>query len=294
MIEMVDLSRKLGKAEYKETITQLEIEVGELQRRARDLKIPCIIVFEGWDAAGKGTLINRLMLALDPRGLNVYPINPPTEDESLRPFLWRFWIKTPSKGRIAIFDRSWYGKVLVERVDKLVNKNEWSRAYQAINSFEKQLRNDGTIIIKFFLHISKKEQKYRFKKLLKNSATAWKVTKDDWKHHKQYEKYVVAINEMLEKTDTSLAPWTIIESHDRKYATVKVFETIKKTIANRIYEIEHQSAEDGRSGWLCNKCRYRRHGDVATTDLYPMACCIRYGWIMKNSTNRIVVMELLI
>ncbi len=170
MLEKVDLSKKLSKEEYKSAIDGLKNKLGELQRRARNLGIPVIIVFEGWDAAGKGTMINRLLISMDPRGFTVHPINPPNEEERLRPFLWRFWTKTPERGRIAIFDRSWYGRVLVGRVDKLVKRREWEKAFDEIRSFERQLSDDGTVIIKFFLHISKEEQKSRFKKLQKKSV----------------------------------------------------------------------------------------------------------------------------
>lgn len=238
MLEKIDLSKKVEKAEYKAIILDLELKLGALQREARALEIPVIIVFEGWDAAGKGTLINRLLLSLDPRGFNVYPTNPPNEEERLRPFLWRFWIKTPERGRMAIFDRSWYGKVLVERVDHIVKKKVWSKAYDEIESFERQLVDDGNVIIKFFLHITQKEQKKRFKKLQSNPSTAWKVTEEDWKHHRQYDTYLEAIEEMLAKTDTSFAPWTIVEAHDRRFATVKVFETVVEAIERKVQDIK--------------------------------------------------------
>lgn len=234
MLEQVDLSKKVEKEEYKTVVSDLELRLGELQREARALDIPILIVFEGWDAAGKGTLINRLILTFDPRGCIVYPINPPNEEERLRPFLWRFWIKTPPKGKIAVFDRSWYGRVLVERVGKFAKKREWQRAYGEITSFERQLTDDGTVIMKFFLHISQKEQKKRFEKLQKSPTTAWKVTKEDWKHHKQYGKYLEATEDMLAKTDTDFAPWTIVESHDRRFATIKVFKTVIDTIERKI------------------------------------------------------------
>ena len=240
MLEKIDLSKKIKKAEYKSVIHDLEIKLGVLQRQSREHRIPVIVIFEGWDAAGKGTLINQLMLTLDPRGFAVYPIKAPNEEESFRPFLWRFWIKTPEKGRIAIFDRSWYGRVLVERVDEIVPKKVWTHAYEDINAFERQLADDGTVIVKFYLHITKKEQKKRFQKLLANSSTSWKVTKEDWRHHKQYDDYVVAIEEMLDKTDTEIAPWTIVEAHDRRFAIVKVFRTVAEAIERRINEIQIQ------------------------------------------------------
>lgn len=242
MLEKINLAKKIDKAKYKQIISDLELKIAELQRKAKDFGIPVILIFEGWDAAGKGTLINRLILSLDPRGFTVHPINPPNEEEKLRPFLWRFWIKTPEKGRIALFDRSWYGKVMVERVDKIVKKKVWIKAYDEIKSFERQLTANGTIIIKFFLHIDKKEQKQRFKKLQKNRSTAWKVTKDDWKHHKQYKNYTDAIEEMLAKTDTEFAPWTIVEAHDRRFAEVKVFKTVIDAIERKIHKLENSKA----------------------------------------------------
>ena len=226
MLEKIDLSKKTSKEEFKNIKNVLENKLGELQRQVRALKIPAVIVFEGWDAAGKGTMINNLILTFDPRGFTVYPINAPNEEERMRPFLWRHWIKTPAKGRIAVFDRSWYGRVQVERVDKLVKKKEWKTAFADINSFERQLADDGFIIIKFYLHIDKKEQKRRFKKLQNNPATAWKVTEDDWKHHKQYQDYYAAADDMLVKTDTDYAPWTVVEAHDRRFATIKIYKTV--------------------------------------------------------------------
>lgn len=237
MLEQIDLSKILERADYKSFKSELELKLSQIQQQVRTAQIPVMIVFEGWDAAGKGTLINRLILALDPRSYSVHPINPPTKEEKLRPFLWRFWTKTPERGRVAIFDRSWYGRVLVERVDKVVKKKIWKQAYAEINTFEKQLVNDGTVIIKFFLHISKKEQKKRFIKLEKNPATEWKVTDDDWKHHEQYKKYAEVIEEMLEKTDTEVAPWTIVEAHDRRYATVKIFRTVISAIERRLEQV---------------------------------------------------------
>ncbi|PID58939.1 phosphate--AMP phosphotransferase [candidate division KSB3 bacterium] len=226
MLEQSDLSTKVDKKEYKSILPTLESRMGALQREARELGIPVAIVFEGWDAAGKGTLINRLIQTFDPRGCIVHPISAPNEEEAFRPFLWRFWVKTPPNGKIAVFDRSWYGRVLVGRVDKLIKKKDWQRAYEEIRSFESQLTTGGMLIIKFFLHISKHEQKKRFKKLEASPITKWKVTQEDWKHHQQYETYLNATEEMLVKTETGFAPWTVIEAHDRRFATLKTFKTV--------------------------------------------------------------------
>lgn len=234
MLEKIDLTQKIDRSKYKGIINQLEIKIAELQREAKTLKIPIIIVLEGWGAAGKGTLINKLIISLDPRGYSVYSTRPPTEEEVFRPFLWRYWKQLPEKGRIAIFDRSWYQRVLTERIDRSIKKQDWQNAYQDIKSLERQLFDDGYVIIKFFIHISKSEQKKRFKKLESNTATAWRVTKEDWKHNKQYQKYVKAIEDMLAKTDTDYAPWTIVEAHDRRFATVKVFQKTIQAIQEKI------------------------------------------------------------
>ncbi len=261
MLEQVVLDQKVAKAEYNLSIEPLERRIGELQRRARELGIPLVIVFEGWDAAGKGTMINRLIQALDPRGFNVYPINAPTAEEALRPFLWRFWTRTPERGRIAIFDRSWYGRVLTERVNKLVPKDVWTESYESIRCFERQLADDGAVLVKFFLHISKKEQKKRFIELESNPALSWKVTKQDWRHHKQYENYYRAAEDMLAQTDTAYAPWTIIESHDRRFATLKIFGTTIRALENRV------QAEEGHQEKRPNRKKPAREQQLANTSI---------------------------
>jgi AMP-polyphosphate phosphotransferase len=237
MLDKVDLAKKLEKKQYKAIMPGLTEKLGELQRTCREKQIPVMIVFEGWDAAGKGTMINRLMLALDARGYKVQPTNPPNEEERLRPYMWRFWCKTPAHGRITIFDRSWYGRVLVERVNKLVSKKVWRAAYEEINSFERQLADDGTVIVKFFLHISKKEQKKRFKALEENKATSWKVTREDWKNHQRYDEYAEAVEDMLAATDSYQAPWTIVESTDQRHATAKVFGAVIEALQSRLDKI---------------------------------------------------------
>ncbi|MEW6356755.1 MAG: phosphate--AMP phosphotransferase [Planctomycetota bacterium] len=226
MLDKVDLTKSLSKQEYQKVFEPLQWRLNDLQRQARSAGVPIIIVFEGWDAAGKGSLINRLASGLDPRGFKVHPISAPNEEEHYHPYLWRFWTKLPPKGTMAIFDRSWYGRVLVERVDKLTPEEGWRRAYEEILEFERQLADDGAVIVKFWLHITKKEQKKRFNKIEKNSSLEWKVGKEEWRHHKQYKKYLLAVEEMLERTSTAFAPWTIIEATDRRWARVKMVETI--------------------------------------------------------------------
>ena len=237
MLEKIDLSKKMGKKEYSQQMDVLGIRLGELQRECRELGIPVIIVFEGFGAAGKGTLINRLIRPLDPRGFDVYAVNGESEEEQMHPFLWRFWTKTPAKGRIAIFDRSWYRRVLIDRFDKITSTKQLGYAYNEIVSFEQQLADDGTVIIKFFLDITKKEQTKRFKKLLDNKETAWRVSKGDLKRNHQFEEYKVMNEEMLQQTDTDFAPWTIIEAMDREYATVKVVSTVIRRLEKQINQV---------------------------------------------------------
>ncbi len=194
MLEKIDLKKKCQGKEYKARLEEESAKLSVLQRQCKEARIPVIIVFEGFGAAGKGTQINRLIQAMDPRGFSVYTSNKESEDERLHPFLWRYWTKIPAKGRFAIFDRSWYRRVLVDRFDKITKKEELPSAFHDILSFERQLTDDGTVIIKFFLYISKEEQKKRFKLLEDSKETAWKVTEADWKRNKEYSEYL-KINE---------------------------------------------------------------------------------------------------
>lgn len=226
MLEKVDLDVKLAKEEYKERHGRLGERLLLLQRSCWEHKIPVIILFEGWDASGKGTSINGLARYMDPRGFKIQPIKGASAYEKQMPWLWRFWLKTPNYGEVAIFDRSWYGRVLVERVEGLIPAEEWRQAYQDILEFERALTDDGYVLIKFFLHISKTEQRRRFKRLEKDKLQSWRVQKEDWAHHKKYDQYLEAIEEMLARTETELGPWTIIEATDRRWARVKILETL--------------------------------------------------------------------
>ena len=243
MLEKIDLNKKVEKKDYKAAMDQASERLGLLQRECKAAGIPVIVVFEGMGAAGKGVQINRLIQALDPRGFDVYAFNRATEEEQMRPFLWRFWTKTPAKGRIAVFDRSWYRSVQVDRFDGLTPEEGMADAYQDILSFEKQLSDDGTVIIKFFLYIDKEEQKKRFKKLDGSKETAWRVTKEDWQRNKEFDRYLLMNEEMLEKTDTDYAPWTIIEALDKDYAALKIITTVIDRMA---YELEKKKAAAGR------------------------------------------------
>lgn len=238
MLENIDLNKKMTKKEYKKMAESLEPKLSELQREARRQGLPVMIVFEGWSASGKGTLINRLIQPLDPRGFKVFTIQKESEEERMHPFLWRFWTKTPEKGRMHIFDRSWYRKVITEQMDKPADDDSLSRSYQQILSFEEQLAADGTLIIKFFLHISAKEQEKRLKKLETSPETSWRVTKADWKHYKQYDAYLAMYDRMLEQTDMPWASWNIIEATDKEYAALKIMSITAKRLEARLAEIQ--------------------------------------------------------
>ena len=243
MLEKVDLTKKLSKEEYKNKMERLEVRIGQLQRQCKELKIPVIIVFEGFGASGKGLQIGRLIQSMDPRGFQVYPIKNETEEERMHPFLWRFWTKTPERGRIAIFDGSWYRRVLIDRFEKRTKEKDLPAAFHSINAFEEQLADDGNVIIKLFLDIDKKEQKKRFEKLQKNKETVWRVTQGDIERNAHYDEYAAMMEDMLFKTDKDYAPWTIIESMDRRFATVKIYTTVVKALADQIEKVQKTKAK---------------------------------------------------
>lgn len=234
MLEKIDLSQKIKKKEYKQIFPVLRRQLYALQKASWDAEIPVIILFEGWDAAGKGTSIQTLTSRLDPRGFKLYPIRAARTYESKRPWLWRFWLKIPGHGEWTIFDRSWYGRTLVERVEGLIPERDWRRAYRNIIDFERTLADDGYLIIKFFLHISREEQKRRFDKLIEDPLTAWQVLPEDWEHHKHYDQWLLAYEETFERTETEWGPWTIVEATDRKFTNVKIFKTIIANLEDRL------------------------------------------------------------
>lgn len=245
MLEKIDLTKSLKKKEYKKRMVKLESKIAFLQRELKNLGVPVMIVFEGFGAAGKGTQINRLIQALDPRGFTVYSTDAETKDEKMHPFLWRFWTKTPEKGRIAVFDRSWYRKLLVDRYEKKTSKKEIPIILEEISSFEKQLTDGGTLVMKFFLDISEREQKKRFHKLMEKKATSWRVSDKDLDRNKHFQDYLEMADEMLTKTDSDYAPWTIVEAEDDRYATVKILSTVAAAFEDR-YKKEKESKKKER------------------------------------------------
>jgi polyphosphate kinase 2 (PPK2 family) len=226
MLDTIDLSSALAKQTFKPLRREMLRRIFELSEMVYERKRPVIIVFEGWDAAGKGTTIRTLTQQLDARGYKVLPTQAARTHEKQKPWLWRFWMNIPRYGQIAIFDRSWYGRVLVERVEGLTPIPEWIAAYEEINQFERTLADDGTVFIKFWLHISREEQLRRFLDLSTQPETAWQVAAEDWEHHRKYDEYLAAVRDMLASTHTPYAPWTVVPSTDRDYRLYTVFRTI--------------------------------------------------------------------
>jgi AMP-polyphosphate phosphotransferase len=234
MLETIDLGKTIDKKEFKRIFRELQDRLYNVQKASWDANVPVVILFEGWDAAGKGTSIQALTSPLDPRGFKLYPIRAARTYEKKRPWLWRFWAKLPARGEWAIFDRSWYGRVLVERMESLIPESDWRRGYRDIVDFERAIADDGEIIIKFFLHISKQEQKRRFEKLIKDPLTAWHVAPEDWEHHRRYDDWFQAYEEMFEHTETEWGPWTIVEATDRRFTQFKIFQTIIQTLEAKL------------------------------------------------------------
>lgn len=234
MLDKIDLSKSVDKRVYKRIFPELSERLFNVQKGSWDAGVPVIILFEGWDAAGKGTSIQKLTQPLDPRGYKLYPIRAARTYEKKHPWLWRFWQKLPARGEWAMFDRSWYGRVFVERVESLIPENEWRRAYRDIVDFERVLADDGYVMIKFFLHISKQEQKRRFEKLIKDPLTAYHVSAEDWEHHQHYEEWLLAYEEAFERTETEWGPWTIVEATDRRHTWIKIYQTIIQSLEEKM------------------------------------------------------------
>jgi polyphosphate kinase 2 (PPK2 family) len=234
VLENINLKKKLSREEYKRALPSLQQRLYDLEKACWDNRYPTIIVFEGWDASGKGEAIAAITQRLDPRGFRLYPIVPPRTYEQQKPWLWRFWLKMPSRGEMLIFDHSWYGRVLEERVEQTIPAKVWRHAYRDIVDFERMLADDGTTILKFFLHISKKEQKKRFRAIEADPLKAWRVTAADWARHERYKDYLVATEQMLEQTDSEYAPWVIVQATSGAYARRKIFETIIAALEKRL------------------------------------------------------------
>lgn len=230
ILDHVDLTRRLTPAAYVEKLDSLQARLGRLAWAAHRQKVSMAMVFEGWDAAGKGSAIRRVTQAMDPRLYRVVGIAAPTDEERARHYLWRFWRHLPRAGFTTIFDRSWYGRVLVERVEGFAPVADWSRAYDEINDFEEQLTQHGIVVIKFWLHISLQEQLRRFKERQHVAYKQYKITDEDWRNRKRWPEYKAAVNAMVAKCSTEYAPWTLVSGNDKKYARVQILKTIIKRL----------------------------------------------------------------
>ena len=230
----IRLDQELSKEDYKKELEKYQKELSELHNRLYRKKVPVVIVYEGWDAAGKGGNIKRLTEALDPRGYEVHPIASPEPHEKARHYLWRFWKRLPKTGHVAIFDRSWYGRVMVERVEGFCSENEWQRAFHEMNEFEKELDDWGAVIIKFWVQIDKDTQLERFREREETPEKRWKITDEDWRNREKWDSYETAVNEMLEKTSTEFAPWHILESDNKYYARIKALRIVTEALKKKL------------------------------------------------------------
>jgi len=240
MLETIDLNKTIDDEAYRTQLVRHQLELRryayELYRQQRSV----MIVYEGWDAGGKGGNIRRLTEKLDPRGYHVYSIAAPEGDDKNHPYLWRFWRRLipPDEKQIVIFDRSWYGRVMVERVEGFATEREWRRAFREINEFERQIVDSGTILAKFWLHISAEEQLSRFEGRRDTPYKRWKLTEEDWRNRQKWDLYAQAVEMMLVKTSTRRAPWTIIEANNKHYARVKTLRKLSELLADKLGSID--------------------------------------------------------
>ncbi|MCI5936778.1 MAG: phosphate--AMP phosphotransferase [Eubacterium sp.] len=234
VLTSVDLNKDLKPEEYREKRKKLQKKLAKLQNQLYQKKIPVILAFEGWDAAGKGGAIKRLTEAMDPRGYQVVPISSPNDVEKAHHYLWRFYEHFPKTGHMAIFDRTWYGRVLVERVEHFATKKEWQRAYNEINEMEAHLVEEGAVVLKFWIHIDKDEQKKRFEARQDTPEKQWKITDEDWRNREKWDEYVKAVDEMIVRTSTTEAPWHIIEGNSKLYARIRILEIVVDALTERV------------------------------------------------------------
>jgi polyphosphate:AMP phosphotransferase len=230
LVRDLDLTLKLDDRTYERELERLQGRLAKLTRRKRFARHSLVLLFEGTDAAGKGGAIRRVAGALDPRQYDIVPVAAPTDEEKSHPYLWRFWRQVPPRGGITMFDRSWYGRVLVERVEGFCAEDDWLRAYSEINGFEEDLVAAGTVVCKFWLQIGKAEQLARFRARQKVSFKRFKITPDDWRNRKRWPEYERAVADMVDRTSTELAPWTLVEAEDKQFARMKVLKTLVRRL----------------------------------------------------------------
>lgn len=234
MLERLDMNKKLTEKQYEDRIGELQVRLRELEFQVFKRQVPVLCVFEGWDAAGKGGAIKRVTEMLDPRGFTVSAYAAPRGEEKTHHYLWRFWRNLPRAGHVAVFDRSYYGRVLVERVEHFAHESEWRRAYREINEFEQHQDSSGTVICKFWLQISKQEQLRRFKGREVDPYRSYKLTEEDWRNRAKWDEYTEAVEDMLLHTSTPYAPWTVVEANNKWFARVKVLQTVVDAVEKRL------------------------------------------------------------
>jgi polyphosphate:AMP phosphotransferase len=234
ILNSLDMSKAISKKTFSAELEKHQGRLNLLHRKAKEKGLSTILVFEGWDAAGKGGAIRRVTAALDARSYQVIPIAAPTDEERSHHYLWRFWRHLPRAGRLTIFDRSWYGRVLVERVEGFATEPEWIRAYAEINEFEDELVDHGIVLVKYWIHITPDEQLRRFKEREKAQYKRWKLTDEDWRNRTNWGDYERAVNDMVERTSTRIAPWTLVEGNDKNFARLKVLKTACTSISNAL------------------------------------------------------------
>lgn len=225
-LDRVDLTADVAPDEYEEQLARLQEQAFVLQIRNFLRGKRAVVAFEGWDAAGKGGCIQRLTARMDPRGYKVWPIAVPRDEDARHPWLWRFWRRLPETGELTVFDRSWYGRVLVERVEGYARPREWRRAYDEINAFERTLTADGVRMVKIFLHLDRKEQKRRFDERERTPEKRYKIGADDWRNRKKWTRYEAAIGEMLDRTHRPDAPWVLVAANSKHHARLQVLRTV--------------------------------------------------------------------
>jgi polyphosphate kinase 2 (PPK2 family) len=236
MLERIDLSQKLTRQEYTRELVHYQLQLRELAYQLYVRKRSLLIVYEGWDAAGKGGTIKRITERLDPRGYEVLPIAAPAGEDRTHHYMWRFWrrLVPPDEKQVLIFDRSWYGRVMVERIEGFCQEAEWRRAYREINEFERQLVDFGIILFKFWMHISQEEQLRRFEQRKDTPYKSWKLTDEDWRNREKWGRYEEAVDDMLLKTSTLTAPWTVVESNDKWFGRVKTLRSLVETLSKEL------------------------------------------------------------
>ena len=246
-LDRIEMDKKLGKGVYEKRLEEQQLLLRQIQQAYLATGDRGVIVFEGWDAGGKGGTIRRMSSVMDPRGFKVWPIAAPRNFHKERHFLYRFWERVPPVGAISVFDRSWYGRVLVERVERLTHEEDWRRGYREINEFERMLHDDGTRIVKIFLHITPEEQLHRFEKRLSDPLKRWKLTYEDFRNRERRPDYEKAIEEMVERTSTELAPWHVIPANDKKFARIEALSLITSVLSDGVDLTPRPMDEDAKA-----------------------------------------------